>query len=460
MDLATATRRLAAHGQQSVLRFWGSLDDGGRARLLAQVESLDLDWLERVFAAEWRAVDPRHIAPPGDVVREGHGQERDAISLGEEALRLGRVGTLLVAGGQGTRLGFDGPKGEFPVGAVSGRTLYRIHGERLLALGRRCGRTPPLYLMTSDANHEAALELFAREACFGLPPDRVRIFQQGLAPAVDDSGTLLLDAPDHVAMAPNGNGGLFAALRDSGAFEHMRSIGVDTISYIQVDNPLSLSCDPRFVGHHLLRQSQFSCKAIRKTSPFERVGSYARVNGRLQVVEYTEIPAELAQRIDDQGELLLSFSNPGLFVWSREFAEAQAARRDLPFHKAHKKIPHLDAGGQLLFPAEPSGYKFEAFAMDTLPDAERSLLLACDRDAEFAPVKNAAGDDSPASARALMTKLYTSWIVRAGGRMVSPGAAIEVSPLYALDAEELQAKLPRGFEVTSDLYLGPGPRQT
>jgi len=256
-------------------------------------------------------------------------------------------------------------------------------------------------------------------------------------------------------MSPNGNGGLFAALAESGALEQMQRLGVDTISYIQVDNPLSKSCDPLFVGYHLLRSSEYSCKALRKLGPLERVGCYALVDGRLRIVEYTELPEELAQQRGPDGELLYGFSNPGLFVWSRRFAEAQAARSDLPYHRAHKRIPHLDADGRLVTPARPNGYKLESFAMDTLPDASRSLVLWCDRDAEFAPVKNASGPDSPESARRMMTSLFARWIEAAGGRILDRQAQIEISPLYALDATELRGRLPAGFEVRGETYLGP-----
>ncbi len=454
LDRDAAHRRLVAHGQEHVLRFWEELDEASRARLLAQVEGIDLAWLERVFRSELAAVDPREVTPYGEVIREGEPGEAAAVTAGEAALRAGRVGVLLVAGGQGSRLGFEGPKGAYPIGAVSGRTLYQLHAERVLALGRRHGRTPPLYLMTSDANHDDTVALFEREGRFGLRAEDLHIFQQGLAPAVDEQGKLLMDARDHVVMAPNGNGGLFAALAGSGALADMARRGVDVISYIQVDNPLSLSADPRFVGYHLQRGSHYSCKAIRKTGPGEKVGCYARVGGRLRVVEYTEIPQHLAAAVDERGELLFSYANPGLFLWSRAFAEAQAARADLPFHKAHKKIAHLDAGGALVEPKAPCGYKFEAFAMDTLPDAEPSLVLACDRAAEFAPVKNADGADSPASARQLMTELYAGWVRQAGGEVaLAPGAHLEVSALYALDAAELAAKLPRGLRVSEPLFL-------
>lgn len=456
LDRESAEARLQAHGQQHVLRWFDALPADAQQRLLIQITALDLDWLERTFTSELEGVRPADIAPYREVIRPARDSRREAaLRAGESALGAGRVGTLLVAGGQGSRLGFDGPKGAFPIGAISGRTLYQIHAERQLALGRRHGIVPPLYVMTSDANHEATCELFAESGRFGLPPDRVLIFQQGLAPAVDEQGRLLLDAMEHIVMTPNGNGGLFAAMRDGGAFDHMEASGVDVISYIQVDNPLARSCDPLFVGYHLLGESDFSCKAIDKVGPREKVGCYASVRGRLRIVEYTELPAALAEQRDERGELLYGQSNPGLFIWSRRFAEAQAARLDLPFHKAHKKIPHLDERGALVRPTAPCGYKFESFAMDTLPDAPRSLVMWCDRDAEFAPVKNASGVDSPESARRLMTRLYGAWIQAAGGTVAEETASIEINPLYALDATDVARQLPAGFTVHGDTYLAP-----
>jgi UDP-N-acetylglucosamine/UDP-N-acetylgalactosamine diphosphorylase len=454
-DRESARSLLSKHGQEHVLRWFDSLSTDGKTRLLAQIASLDLPWLQRTFAKELPRVRPGDIAPYRDVIRPRRDpRQKEALSAGQQALRDGRVGTLLVAGGQGTRLGFDGPKGAFPIGAISGHTLYQLHAERQVALGRRFGVVPPLYLMTSDANHDATCALFADNENFGVPADRILIFEQGLAPCVDEAGKLLLDARDHVAMSPNGNGGLFAAMRDGGAFAHMQQSGIDVISYIQVDNPLARACDPIFVGYHLLRESAFSCKSIDKIGPREKVGCYALVQGKLRVVEYTELPDELAELRDDEGELLYGQSNPGLFLWSRSFAETQASREDLPFHKAHKKIKHLDERGELVKPTTPCGYKFESFAMDTLSDAERSLIMWCDRDGEFAPVKNASGTDSPDSARRLMTRLFAGWIAEAGGAVERDDAQIEISPLHALDAEELGGKLPAGFVVREDTYLG------
>ena len=454
IDRPSAEKRLCPHGQQHVLRWFDELPEEGKQRLLSQIAALDLQWLERVQAAEVEAHGQGQIAPCEDVVRAGDPRESEALKVGREALEAGRVGALVVAGGQGSRLGFDGPKGAYPIGAVSDATLFQLHAERLLAASRRHGRQPPRYLMTSATNHQATLDLFAEHRRFGLPEQSVLIFQQGMAPAVDTDGKLLMSAPDQLVMAPNGNGGTFAALRDGGAFDHMATHGVDVLAYIHVDNPLAPTCDPLFVGHHLLRGSQFSCKAIPKTGPDEKVGSFARVDGQLCIVEYTELSQELAEATGEDGKLLYGMSNPGLYLWSLSFAEAQAARADLPFHRAFKKIKHLDPNGDLVRPETPCGYKFEAFAMDTLADAGQTMLMVLpDRDTEFAPVKNASGVDSPDSARTLMTELYAQWIQQAGGTIQDAGAAIEISPLYAQDAEELRQKLPSGFVVDSDIYL-------
>ncbi len=436
-----------------MLRWFDTLDDAGQARLLAQIESLDLDWLARVVATHDEATTPAVIEPYRDVIRAGDPGDPEALARGEVALRSGQVGCLLVAGGQGTRLGFDGPKGGYPIGAVSGRTLFALHVEQLLALGGRYGHVPLLMVMTSPANHQATRVLFARHDNYGLPADRLMIFPQGVCPAVDEQGKLLLGARDSLVMSPNGNGGLFAALAHSGALDRMKAEGVESISYIQVDNALSRPCDPLFVGHHLRTAAQYSCKAIPKLDAHEKVGNFSLVDGRLGIVEYTEIPDALAEARDARsGELLFGHGNPGLFVWSRDFAQAQADRTDLPYHKAHKKIRHLDERGELVEPDGPCGYKLESFALDTLLDAERAAIVACERDAEFAPVKNATGTDSPESARALMTALYRGWIEAAGGTVTGDGQ-VEISARYAYDADELKERIPAGFEADGDLFL-------
>ena len=366
---------------------------------------------------------------------------------------------LLVAGGSGSRLGFDGPKGAFPLGPVSGKTLFQLHADQLLAQGKRGGRTPTLFLMTSEANDAETRRIWRDNGLFGLREEGLFIFAQDQAPAVDKQGKLLLAGKGRLVSAPNGNGGLFAALARSGALSLMEDRGITSLSYVQVDNALTPSCDPRFIGFHQLTTSDYSCKGIAKRDPAEKVGVYARVGGRLRVVEYYEFPEEMVAARGDDGELLFGLSNPGMFLWSRRFLEEQAARRDLPYHRAHKKIPHLDEAGALVSPQDPNGYKLECFAMDTLPAARRTMLLACDREQEFAPVKNARGDDSPDSARAQLMGLHRGWLRAAGAELRDPEARVEISALYAADAAELKERLPQGFVVEGDMYLaGDGPQ--
>lgn len=453
IDKNRALARLRAHGQEHVLRFFDSLDPAEQRSLLAEIEALDFSWIERASAPEphGHAADAT-ITPYEEVIRADDAGANEARRRGEEALRQGEVGILLVAGGAGSRLGFDGPKGLFPIGAVSGRTLFQVHVDRLRAVGRRFGSIPPLYVMTSPDNDAETRRYFAENGNFGLPAERLMIFPQGVAPAIDESGKLLMADTHALALAPNGNGGLFPAMSHSGAFAHMRKLGVETISYIQVDNALADAADAPFIGHHLRAASEFACKAIPKRDALEKVGNYARVGGKLGIVEYYEVPDELVTQRNDAGELLFNFGNPGLFLWSVSFAERQASRSDLPIHRAHKKVACIDEAGAPIEPSEPNAFKLETFALDTLADAQRPLVYACQREAEFAPVKNGEGEDSPATARALMTQLFRGWLEAAGGR-ISAECQLEIDPGYALDAEELRAKLPPGYEVTKDSYL-------
>jgi UDP-N-acetylglucosamine/UDP-N-acetylgalactosamine diphosphorylase len=441
-------RLLQRFGQSHLLRFADRLEPARLAGLLTQICDLDFEWLEHAWRTVPATPDPHRIEPYPHVIRDDDKDREAAIARGAQALRDGRVGTLLVAGGQGSRLGFDGPKGNYPIGAVSGHTLFQIHAERLVALGKRHGFVPPLYVMTSSENDDDTRRAFAANDDFGLPHDRVLIFQQGQAPAFDENGKLLLAAEDALVLAPNGNGGAFAAMERGGAFEHMRRHGVDVISYVHVDNPLAPSCDARFVGYHLLRDSEYSCKALYKKEPAEKIGTFALVSGRPTIVEYTLIPSELAH------EPAFGWGSPGFFLFNRAFCEAQANRKDLPVHKAHKKIAHVDEQGKLCLPRAPNGYKLEMFAMDTLPDAKRVVIVSSDREAEFAPVKNAEGVDSVVSARTMMTSLYRRWLVAAGAKVVGD-PAIEISPLHALDEGDLTAARHGALVIERDTFFGP-----
>lgn len=444
---------LQQHRQEHALRFWEHLSNAERNDLRAQLSAIDFSWLDNVLVEKSKSArSSTEIKPYRHIVEYTDPARALAQREGEMALCEGRLGVILFAGGQGTRLGFDGPKGLFPLGAVSGHTLFQIHVERVLAIGRRYGVCPSLYVMTSDATHAETERYFHEQNRFGLEKGDLVLFQQDSLPIVDEMGRLLLDAKGHVATSPNGNGGVFSALATCGALEAMQRRGVDFLTVINVDNPLAQSGDAVFLGYHMLRQAEFSCKAIRKHDASEAVGNFVEVDGKLEIVEYTELPREFAEERDSQNRLRFAWANPGLFLWSRTFVERMSLKRDWIYHRAHKRVPHLDENGNWVEPTHPCAFKFELFAMDALREAERSVLLECERDAEFAPVKNATGADSPERARAMMTRVYSSWIRDAGG-VVSDDCDVEVSPLYALDATEFKQKLPKPIRVDRALFF-------
>src|SRR6056297_2854304 len=331
-DRESLESRLAPHGQQHVLRFWDRLDESGRERLAAQVSELDLDQLDELIAGEDEKTDFAAVAAsagsPPAVRADGSGAAwsvEEARRRGEAALASGKVAAVLVAGGQGTRLGFDRPKGMFPIGPISGRTLFEIFAARLRGVARRFGRPVPLYLMTSDATDAETREYFESHDHLGLGREGVRIFRQGTMPAVDAAtGKLLLAGKDSLALSPDGHGGSVKALQKSGALDAIRSRGVKHLFYFQVDNPLVQLMDPALIGHHVKAGSELTTQVVRKRYPTERVGNVVTVDGRLQIIEYSDLPDEAAHRTAADGSLALWAGNIAVHVFDVDFLERVA----------------------------------------------------------------------------------------------------------------------------------------
>ena len=352
---------------------------------------------------------------------------------------------MLVAGGQGSRLGFDKPKGMFPAGAVSNASLYQIHAEKVLALSRRYGKPVPFLVMTSPATDEQTRSFFAEHRNFGLPAEQVTFFQQGTMPAVcAKSGRLLLEEPGKLFFSPNGHGGTLTALADSGLLADLTARGVRHVFYFQVDNPLVKVCDPGFIGRHIATQSEASSKVVAKTNPAEKVGVLVSTNGRCSIIEYTLLPKQLAERREPGGELSFRAGSPAIHLFSVPFLErvTRTAAGSLPYRTALKAVTHFDPirGETIAAPSEPNAVKFERFIFDALPHAERWLAVETPRAEEFAPIKNASGADSPeTSRRALQIALHTEWLKSVG--INTNGHAVEISPLFALDSDELAEKI-------------------
>ena len=443
MTLPEAQRLLAQEGQSHVLAFWERLDEPARARLLDQIASIDFSAVAELRAVLARARSAGGAAPPsaqGDLepapVRILDGASRAAaFARGEEELRAGRVGALLVAGGQGSRLGFDGPKGCCPVGPVSDRPLFFLHARKLLARKRRYGRPVPLYVMTSATNDAATRACFAENRFFGLAEEDVFFFPQAMWPALAPDGRILLDRPDHVFLSPDGHGGVLAALRKSGALADMEARGLASVCYFQVDNPMVDVADPVFVGLHASEGADWTLKVCRRISPGEKMGMPVLRGGRTAIVEYTEFSDEQLHERAADGSLRFAWGSPALHVFSVPFLRREA-EAGLPVHLAHKKVPFVDASGALVRPDAPNAYKFEKFVFDALADARSATCLAFEREEEYAPVKNREGDKSPAACRADLSRKWARWLRAAGADVPldasgRPLRRIEIDPAFA-----------------------------
>ena len=436
MNLAEAKQRLAACGQEHVLEYWKGLSKAERSALLAQVAAIDPKSVKACAAAlrggAAAAVDTSRGLAPKVAELKGAALAR-AVAAGERELQAGRVAALLVAGGQGSRLGYDGPKGCYSIGPVTGAPLFHFHARKILARSRRYGRPIPFYVMTSEANNAATVECFRANGYFGLDPKDVFFFTQGMWPGMTKDGKIILDAPGHIFMSPDGHGGLLAALKRSGALDDMKRRGIKSVFFFQVDNPLVEIADPAFVGYHVLERSEYSLKLCAKRDPFEKVGMPMLVGGRYRMVEYTEMTKEQCLR-KKGGKLYYLYGSPAIHVFDRAFLAREAAKA-MPLHLAFKKIPYM-AGGKVVKPAEPNGYKFEKFIFDILPNARRAAFLAFAQKDEFSPVKNAEGNDSPATCRA---DLRVKWarMLAAAGVKVPDSMPLEIDPAYALDAADL-----------------------
>lgn len=459
---ADLRQALEAHDQTHVLAGWERLSPEQREALVAQLREIDLAGLRRMYEERDRvfpvpAAGRIEAAP----VARLDNVSREVRALGEEALRRGEVAALVVAGGQGSRLGFERPKGMFPIGPVSNKTLFQIHAEKVLALGRRYGRAIPFIVLTSPATHEDTQAYFQVNLYFGLAAEDVSFVQQGTLPALDlGTGRLLLEGPGRIFTSPNGHGGVLPALRHSGQLDALERRGVRQLFYFQVDNPLVKVADPDFLGHHLAAGADASSKIVPKDGPEDKLGNLVQVDGRCTIIEYSDLPADLARQTDERGRLRLWAGSPAIHWFSLDFLRRMTdAGRMLPYHVARKKVRYWSAEAGYVEPARENALKFEMFVFDVLPHAERWTVAETDRASEFVPLKNASGADSPEAVRGALTELAASWLERAGVRVprAAGGAAavpLEVSPLFALDAEELASKVDRGTRIAGPTYFG------
>ncbi len=462
--------RLESFGQSHVLTFWDSLDESQRENLLEQCEALPLEILKREIA-HWSTA---HAKPnvtaddiqPVSVVRDQLLDTAKYRAIGEQMIHSGRVACFTVAGGQGTRLGWNGPKGTFPATPLLQKPLFQVFAESILAARRRWRGNIPWYLMTSPLNHRATQDFFREHDWFQLGEHSVRCFMQGTLPSLSLDGKILLASRDSIALNPDGHGGAIRALATSGSLEEMRKSGVDTLSYFQVDNPLVKAVDPLFLGLHAAHpesSGEVSSKVVAKRDPSEKVGVFCRQNSKTVVLEYSDLPTHLAEATHPDGALMHSAGSIAIHAFSRAFLENLADDiHGLPLHRALKKVASVDLNtGLLVEPAAPNAIKMEAFIFDAVPIARQPMVYETRRDEEFAPIKNADGEDSAATSRRAQSERAARWLESCGidiPRDDEDGecaATIELSPLTALDAVELaqSPNLPKNIAVGENIVL-------
>ncbi|MBN2104460.1 UDPGP type 1 family protein [bacterium] len=456
---------LEKYHQSHVLRYWGDLDNEERKRLIDQLDDIDFNLVLYLASLlkNTKKSEPLKMSPAPVIdlpeTKEEKAAFENARTLGEEVIRAGRVGAFLVAGGQGSRLGFDGPKGCYPIGPVSGKSLFQMHAEKILSAQRRCKTVIPWYIMTSETNDGDTRRFFERYHYFGLKSSDVMFFKQRMVPALNEDGQMILDRKDHIFTSPNGHGGSLQAMMESGAIANMKERGIDVISYFQVDNVLIQILDPLFIGFHVQANAEMSSKMLRKRGPYEKLGHFGLVNGQLQVVEYSDMQEADMQARNQDGRLKYGAGSPAIHLIQPDFiVQEMEGGIQLPYHVARKKIPYLNQAGKQMIPDRPNGYKFEMFVFDALRDTRNSVILEAVREHEFSPVKNKTGQDSPETARRDLSNYFGEWLEAAGievprDKSGNVRGVVEIGPLFADCQEAFVKKISQDVTFDGSFYL-------
>lgn len=393
---------LTARGQSHILDRAASLNDAERDKLFAQAAKLNLGLLDQLGkgAEEGRG----SFAPLGAVTVGEIDRRRDEFRAnGLDAIRAGKVGAVLLAGGQGTRLGHDGPKGTVNVGVTRELYIFECLINNLTKVTEAAGCSVPLYIMTSEKNDAETRAFFEQHSYFGYDKDYIRFFIQEMAPAVDYNGKLLMEDACTISTSPNGNGGWFSSMVSAGLLPELKSRGVEWLNVFAVDNVLQQIADPCFVGATILSGCQAGAKVVAKADPDERVGVLCLEDGRPSIVEYYEMTEEMRTRREADGTLSYNYGVILNYLFSLSRLE-EIVNTELPVHVVEKKIPYMTESGEFVKPDQPNGYKFETLVLDMVHLQESCLSYEVVRDEEFAPIKNPTGVDSLVSARALLEK--------------------------------------------------------
>ena len=453
--------RLRPYQQEHLLAFWHELDEMQRSALASQIENIDLakiaEMHQQCTSEKNHSSDALDANPP-NAVRLGDGAdvEIEAERVGLEALAAGTVAVALVAGGQGSRLGFDHPKGMYPIGPISGDSLFNILLGKVVATGQLADSQIPVYLMTSPATHEETKEYLEQSKNFGIPSEDVMLFCQGTFPAVDAvTGKLLLASKDSLFLSPDGHGGMLAALARSGALKNMKQRGIKHLFYFQVDNPLATVCDPVLIGHHILASSEYTLQVVAKQQPKDKVGNVVEVGGKTRIIEYSDLPSEAANLRNEDGSLKLWAGSIAVHIFDVDFlVRMTQGENALPVHLARKKVPFVDSDGERRDPEDANAIKFEQFIFDLLPYAAEAITVEVDPAKAFGPLKNGAGATTDTAEHVQQQLMhFHRCMLREAGFQITDSTRVEINPRFAMTAESLKRKISAGTVVKNETYF-------
>lgn len=400
MTVEQAKKKLSAAGQEHVLQYYGELDDEQRRGLLEQIDNTDFSVLSSLEDGKDGNARGKITPLAAMQLREIRSKEQEFYKLGLEAVREGKVGAVLLAGGMGTRLGSDDPKGMYNIGITRDVYIFQRLIENLMDVVRKAGAWVPLYVMTSDKNHEATTSFLKKHDYFGYNSEYITFFMQEMAPACDREGKVYMEEKWKISTSPNGNGGWYSSMHKWGIADKAINDGVEWLNVFAVDNVLQRIADPCFVGAVIASNCAAGAKVVRKCAPDEKVGVMCLEDGRPSIVEYYEMTEELMNAKDENGDPAYYFGVILNYLFRISDLE-KIREKKLPLHVVEKKIPFIDNEGVLHKPEVPNGYKFEQLVLDMIHELDGCLPFEVERNKEFAPIKNAVGVDSVESARAL-----------------------------------------------------------
>ena len=409
-EIEDIKKKLKKYSQEHLLNNFKNLSKEKQKRLLEQIKNIDFDLIKSLYDTTQNItteIQNDQIKPIEFFDKEKlYDDYKKYKEIGEKAIRTKKLAAVTMAGGQGTRLGHDGPKGTYDIGLESHKSLFELLSDGLKEQGKKYGVIIPWFIMTSRENNDATVEFFAKHRYFGYEKDKnIFFFKQGELPMIDTEGKILIGEDGLIKEAANGHGGIYEALVKNGMTKKMRELGVEWVFIGGVDNCLVKMVDPVLMGIAIDKNVTAAGKSVVKANPQEKVGVFCKRNGRPSVVEYTEIPKEMSEATDENGNLIYGESHILCNLFNIDAIERMGSK-PLPYHIAFKKATYIDKDGNKVVPDGPNAYKFEAFLFDAFGELDDMAILRVKREEEFAPVKNATGTDSPETARELYRKFY------------------------------------------------------